>query len=228
MPATVEIRAATTDDASAIALLKSLTWPDEDSDAAQIARSIREPGHATFVATSAGASVGFVDGFSTLSSAGVHRWDVDLLAVHPHYRGQGLGARLVRANTAAGCQRGATCVRSLIHVENVASQRTFARCAYQLDDTLCNLYVLPGASVKPGAQLPPDSHLIPVNTFNYRGLWLETGGCGAGALLNGDWDLLGAVIPAGQVENERLAKAAGLERVGQYQWWFLEGSRGHN
>ncbi len=236
MPATLEIRRATTDDAPKIALVKSLTWPDESVDVAQIARSIREPGHATFVATSAGAIVGFVDGFSTLSGAGVHRWEVDLLAVHPHYRGQGLGVRLVRTNTAAGRQRGVALARSLIHVENIASQRTFARCAYQLDDTLCELYVLPSANVKQGVQLPSDSHLVPVNTFNYRGLWLEMGGspigtlgrCGAGELLNGAWDLLGAVIPAEQVENERLAQAAGFIHVGQYQWWFLDGSDEHS
>jgi hypothetical protein len=132
----------------------------------------------------------------------------------------------VRANTAAGRQRGAAVVRSLIHVENIASQQTFARCAYQLDDTLCNLYVLPG--VEQGVQLPPDAHLVPVNTFNYHGLWLETGGSGAGALLDGDWDLLGAVIPVTQTENERLAQAAGLKRVGQYQCWFLDGLDGHN
>jgi GNAT superfamily N-acetyltransferase len=242
MPATIHIRQATSDDAPEIALLKSLTWPDESVDVAQIARAIREPGHATFVAAGDGGLVGFVDGFSTLSSAGVQRWEVDLLAVHPHYRGQRLGARLVRANTAAGRQRGAAVVRSLIHVENIASQQTFARCAYQLDDTVCNLYVLPG--VEQGVQLPPDAHLVPVNTFNYRGLWLETGGspigtshrdigtmlgrCGAGALLNGDWDLLGSVIPVEQAENERLAQAAGFVLVGQYQWWFLEGSHGHN
>jgi L-amino acid N-acyltransferase YncA len=172
-----------------------------------------------------------VDGFATLSGAGVLRWEVDLLAVHPGYRGQGLGARLVRANTAAGRDAGAACVRALVHVENVASQRTFARCAYRREDALCNLYVLPGAGLNLGVQLPPDAYLVPVNTFNYRGLWLETGGfpsetgrrCYTSALLNGAWDLLGAVIPARQAERERLALAAGFTLVGQYQWWSLGG-----
>jgi hypothetical protein len=133
-------------------------------------------------------------------------------------------------------ESGAAYVRALIHVENVASQHTFARCAYQRDDALCSLYVLPGAGVNQGVQLPPDAHLIPVHTFNYRGLWLEAGGspsetrrrCDTSILLNGDWDLLGAVIPARQAERERLARAAGFTRVGQYQWWFLEDSNGHN
>jgi GNAT superfamily N-acetyltransferase len=224
MPLAIEIRRATPSDVPGIVQVKKQVWPDESTHAAQIGWVITEPTHATFVAASAGAIVGFVDGFSTLSGQGLSRWEVDLLAVHPGYQGQKLGARLVRACTHAGRQRGAALARGLVHVANVASQRTFARCAYQLDPTTCNLYVLPFG--EKGVPLFQDVHWVPVNTFNYRGFWLEMDASAFSATptrpVSADWDLVGAVIPTDQVKNNRTVQAASFTNIGEYQWWFLD------
>lgn len=225
----IEVRRATSADVPGIVEVKRLVWPDESTDAAQIAQAILEPSHVAFAVADANVVVGFIDGFSTFSSRGVHRWEIDLLAVHPNYRGQRLGERLVRASTTAGRRRGATLARGLIQVKNIASQRTFGRCSYRPDDTICNLYVSPHrGNVKEDVRLFQDWHLIPVNTFSYRGLWLEIGsdvaGSGAEQTIQADtaWDLIGAVLPFDQVHRSSAVRAAGFTKVGQYQWWTLD------
>ena len=224
----ISIQRAATDHAPGIVELGNVVWPDESTDAAHIARVIAKRNHVLIVALHAQKVVGFVDGFSTLSRQGVSRWEVDLLAVHPNYRGQRLGQRLLEACTAGGRQTGAAVARGLIQVDNIASQRTFARCGYHRDDTIYQLCV--SWHQKPVTRDPnlfKGLHLIPVETFNYRGLWLEGDFTAAeiraaqAALHDGDWDLVGAVIPEHQIASKSAAKAAGFIQLGQYQWWLF-------
>ena len=114
----IDIRPARLDDAASIAQVKNLTWPHESTKPGLIAAALVDSSHTTLVAAKAGRVMGFVDGFSTFSSQGINRWEVDLLAVHPDHRGQGIGTRLVRASTDSGRERGATIVRALIHLKN--------------------------------------------------------------------------------------------------------------
>jgi len=247
----VTVRHAGSGDASGIARVKAAAWPEESlPDADYIACVMDGQEHVSQVAIDAdGQVIGFVDGFVTLSQAGVSRWEVDLLAVHPDCRGRGIGRALVEANTAAGQAMGAAFARALIRVDNIGSQRVFARCGYRVDEAVCALYT----STQPSAishqqenQIPPlcaeeepqgglyrpggeDSlHLVPVTTFAYRGLWLE-GSLGPDSFRaaqticdHNGWDVAGAVIPAGQPETVRAAEAAGYAPVGLYQWWFFK------
>jgi GNAT superfamily N-acetyltransferase len=217
----IEVKWATLEHASGIAALKRLAWPDESVDVAQVRAALATPEHVVWVALDAGRVVGFVDGFLTRSQQGVRRWEVDLLAVHPGYLRRGLGRRLVQASTGAGRRKGAALARALIAVDNVASQRTFARCAYQPERSPCELYV------STSGQLPRGLYAVPVVTFNYTGLWLE-GAWPSVALdaaqmvyLEDFGDLIGAVIPTGHVQESQAERVWGAERVGRYRWWIL-------
>jgi hypothetical protein len=68
-------------------------------------------------------------------------------------------------------------------------------------------------------------HLVQVQTFSYRGLWLE-GVLTAATLHNGitecsrrKLDIAGAVIPLHQQEAFGAAEQLGFKAVGEYQWW---------
>ncbi len=229
----VIVRRASPADAPGIARVKAAAWPEESlPDPDHIARVLAQPEHAAHVALDGDGSVlGFVDGFVTLSPTDALRWEVDLLAVHPDCQGRGIGRALVEVSTAAGQEMGVSFARALIRVDNVGSQRAFARCGYRLDGAVCALYISqPVVETRQAVSLPHiptgEAHFVSVTTFTYRGLWLE-GGLGAEAFQaaqairdHNGWDVAGAVIPPAQPEAIRAAEAAGYTLVGPYQWWI--------
>lgn len=223
----VEIRQAGLDDIPAMLEVKRATWPEEAANPARVADVLRDEGHATLVAVVDDRIAGFMDGFLTLSAEGVRRWEVDLLAVHPEHRNQGLASRLVAENTHTGFERGADVARALIRLDNAGSQHTFVRCGYICDENEHVLYVSSDAGRESG-YLPSDVYLIPVSTLNYRGLWVE-GVLSADSLRRAQraqvehgYDLVGAVIPISQREAVRSAVDAGFTLVGVYHWWTLK------
>jgi GNAT superfamily N-acetyltransferase len=224
----IEIQQATLDDAPEVAAIKHTIWPDELVDVAQIAKAIQEPSHATHVGLHAHRIIGFIDGFSTYSAQGIHRWEADLLAVHPDYRGHRVGERLVRANTKAGDQRGAEVARGLIRTENIASQRTFARCAYQPDGPFCELYVFSKREhIQNEILFTRKVHAIPVTTLTYNGCWLEvdfSSDTQSGEYpihVNNERLVVGVLIPIEEKEMSHSIQQAGFVKVGQFQWWIL-------
>ncbi len=220
----IEIRAATAADAPLIAEVKVATWPDEMTTAEMIARVLQETNHAAHTAWGDGRLAGFVDGFLTMTAAGARRWEVDLLAVHPVYRGRGLATRLVQANSGAGCDMGAIEARGLVKTGNAASERAFARCGYVTDATIYGLYI-DGYGEGFNSAVPRGLHLIPVVTFNYQGVWVEGELSGAGFALAQSvraqygWDAAGAAIPVNLTEAKKAAEAAGYSLVGEFRWW---------
>lgn len=219
----VSIRRAREEDARCVAQLKQLAWPEEAVSEARIAEVLASPHHAVFVADAAGTLAGFVDGFSTLSAAGILRWEVDLLAVHPAWRGRQLGQALVEACLAFGEQLGAHFSRALIQVENAASQVTFERCGFECDPQVLRLFVarcVPGQAAAPG----PDGYLV-VNTMQYRGIWLEEDrspdACAQAekACQHAGLDLAGVLVnPSDLVDNGEMENL-GFKRIDDYHWW---------
>jgi len=227
----MDIRLAQQGDLESILHVKQATWPEEAANPVYVAEVLREPGHVTVVAAVEGRVAGFADGFLTLSSDGVRRWEVDLLAVHPDYRNRGLASRLVAENTRAGLEMGAEMARALIRLDNTGSQRTFSHCGYLCDQNECTLYVSPDPPDST-VDLPPNVYLVPVSTINYRGLWVE-GELSTDSLRYAQqireehgYDLVGAVIANSQHEAVQAAIRAGFTLVGGYQWWLLKADAG--
>lgn len=230
MEVQVKIRPVQAEDVLALVQVKKLTWPEEEVRLGQVEKVLHDPTHEVFVADAQGTLAGFVDGFSTHSAQGELRWEVDLLAVHPDWRGRQLGQRLVDACLAAGREPGAAFARALIQMENTASQITFERCGFQRRPTVLRLFVaLNDTECSPLAA--GSGHLLTVNTFNYSGLWLEEDYserslvAAHAACCQAELDLVGAlVIQANLVDNGKMSELGFIE-VGDYQWWtkpFLE------
>jgi ribosomal protein S18 acetylase RimI-like enzyme len=137
----IHLRIAAVGDAAAVAQVKDALWPKEATPPDYIAQVIQQPDHHTILALDDNHVVGFVDSFLTLVPAGQRRWEVDLLGVHPAYQGQGIGSQLMQATTTAGWQMGADSARGLIAVQNVASQKAFARAGYGVEERPLNLWV---------------------------------------------------------------------------------------
>ena len=222
----LEIRLADgdmTDDVNGIDRVKARVW-SELSDPKHIANAIREPDHVTHIALVDRVVVGFVSGFMTLSIEGVRRWEVDLLAVQPEFQRQGIARRLVAHSTIAGQNMGASMARGLVGIDNIASQHTFARNNYRPDETKYGLY-LSTNDTRTHAEPPLSSHLIPVVTMNYRGVWIE-GQLSPQALAAAqsvrtryNWQVAGALIPESATAISEHALEIDFMYVGTYQWW---------
>lgn len=222
----IEIRQAVPADAPHILNIKQAVWPSESPKGwAYIAEVIALLDHATHLAFVEGTPAGFVDGFMTYTPAGLPRWEVDLLAVHPDFRGKGIAAQLVALSTETGRVHGANFARGLVETENIASQRTFARCDYTLENQYHALMV--GSELLIDILiLPPENALLtPVQTINYRGIWVE-GAYQKNSFLAGQvlctqyaWDLTGAVIPTSDITALQIAQELEFTLVGHYQWW---------
>lgn len=219
------IRWAETADALDLARLKHAVWPDDKPDPAPIARVFTDTDRCTLVAHEDGVLVGFVDSFVTISAAGVTRWEIDLLAVHPRYRGQGIGQMLTRASGEEAAKRGIALARALTHIRNAGVHHTFGACGFTTDQQVYGLYIGAGTLEVSTARLPDGLYLFPVQTLNYCGLWLEGSITAAGLRYAGlvrdlyGWELAGAVIPEANTDATSAALRVGYEQVGLYYWW---------
>ena len=170
----MQIRRATIDDADAIAMINNIVWPGDSIKVEQVQRAIEHKDHATHVAVIDSRIFGFIDGFITRNPEFFTRWEVDLLAVHPDFRGRKTGATLVRQCTQTGYDMGADVVRCVIRVDNIASQLTFARGGYaQCGNPVLMLIAQPGNNGSEVSRFIENWVTIPVTTLTYEGIWLE-------------------------------------------------------
>jgi GNAT superfamily N-acetyltransferase len=207
--------------------VKQVIWPEETADQELVAAVLESPDHSTLVAQKQREITGFVDGFLTRRGKETC-WEVDLLAVEPESRGERLGEALVRANCAVGFEQGADACRSLIQVDNIASQKTFARCGFKLDEAPHMLFVTTEGDI-PRDKADSARRIIPVVTMNYRGVWLESQFSYAdliaakSAIGRDGGGIAGAVIPEALNASCQAAEALGYVPIGVYQWWHYRG-----
>jgi len=223
----IRVSLASVEDTRAIGAVKRRVWPQEAVEDDLIQEALTHRTHAVLAVWCDESLVGFVDGFLTRSVAGVPRWEVDLLAVHPDHQGRGLGTRLVSASLKAGAEKGARLARGLVRLDNFASQRVFERCGFSPRPRQFELYVSTGVDGS-CPRMPPEGYWVEVQTFGYRGLWLEerftqtsleSAVC---ACRSRNLDLAGALIPAEDGDALQTARRLGYSRVGDYQWWVKE------
>lgn len=228
----VTIRQALSSDAPAIAAIIRACFPDDTVDAARIATVLRLADHVTPVAVVNDQPVGFLAGFSTRSahesatgSANGLRWELDLLGVHPDWRGQGIATQLVSANTDAGREAGATLARGLVRVGNTGAELAFNRAGYSVSSETYKLFV---ATEDMPAIHPPSTpiNLVPVQTLTYSGLWLEDElmldyllHANAERIRRG-LDVVGVVIPAANPAAVQSAHDARYLPIADYRWWI--------
>jgi GNAT superfamily N-acetyltransferase len=221
----VTIRPATSDDAPTIARLKQEIWPDDTADPVEIASAIQHSDHASHIAFMDGLPAGFIDGFTTTTANGVLRWEVDLLAVVPVCRGQGIGMQLIKANMEAEKSRSAAFCRALVRVGNTSAERAFERASYMTDGLIYALYVTT-ASSEIESTVIESAHFVPVCTFGYSGIWLEgniteeafRAARAFSARFEGQ--IAGAVIPRDHAAAILSAQAVGCEYLADFCWWL--------
>ena len=222
---TTTLQPARPDHAAAIASIQRAIWPTESSDESQIAAAIADADHRTTIALVEARIAGFVDGFKTHSASGQLRWEVDLLAVHPDYHSRKIGQQLIAESTQQARQLGAAVARGLVQVDNVPSQRAFQRCGYESDQTVYTLMVADAKPSLVSASLK-NAHLVPVNTLNYRGLWLEgdltpdTLAAAQAACARLECAVVGTLIPVNDQGRLNVAAKNGYSAVSHYQWWL--------
>lgn len=216
------VRRAAADDVPSIARIMQATSLENNPDTDRIARVLAD--HVSLVAEYEGVVAGFVDAFATKSAEGVPRWEIDLLGVDPRWQGRGIARQLVLASVHDASARGITYTRALIRMSNGASQHAFAACSFVPQFTLLELYVAdPLDTAAP--DVPPDAHLINVETFTYSGLWIEgafspSAFTAARVLLHQTaCSQAGALIAQDDAAAITAAERAGYVSVGEFAWW---------
>ena len=226
----VMIRRATTDDAGVIASLAADALETQiDADSPRVHKILNAG--LTFVATHNEAIVGFASGFYTLDRHGSRRYELDLLAVALDARGRGIGGRLVEANLFAAGDSKPQLIRALVRSDNRSMQRLCRRHSFAVLPRKYELFVAVPRSVVRKTQ-KHQALLIPVETLNYSGIWLE--GELSQAAINvalsqaaqSDMSTIGAVIPSDASLAIELLRRNSFENVGEYDWWTINSRSG--
>ncbi len=160
------IRPATTDDADGIL---GDVW-QESLLGHVFVDHLSSSSHVTLVAIDAEIT-GFVSAF-TISGANP-RFELDLVAVRPAEQGMGIGTHLVKEALLYGEQLGASLAGASIRTDNLASQRAFSRAGFETDSLRRTLLLWEPVFANGATDQPQEAEIIPVDTFTYRGLWLE-------------------------------------------------------
>ena len=221
----VSIHPATLENSAAIADLLRIVWPSEKAAPAQVASVLENPQHVVRVAHSDNQIVGLVSGFPTKTQAGEPRWEVDLLAVHPVSRRQGIAKELIQRCTNDGREAGTILARALVETTNTASQHAFAAAGYAMQLETYTGYVSHTGLLAHSPARPHSLHLIPVRTLVYTGAWIEGTltdiGLQWARCLQAErgWERLGTLVTSD-------LHSAGFEPVGTFAWWIREYSPG--
>jgi ribosomal protein S18 acetylase RimI-like enzyme len=218
----ISLRLAIPQDAQAISQIIDLAF-HEQVNLQQIQKLILDASHYTWIAEIVKSKevVGFVDGFMTIAQDGTRRLELDLIAVHPEFAGQGIGKQLIQAFSENVID--ADIIRALVAVNNTAMQRAMTATGYQSEAQAHSLYISSNSAEK--TNRATESHLFPVETFTYSGIWLE-GEITRDAIKAAQYecqkqgyDVLGAVISTENNAAIELMQSTGFEFIKDFQWW---------
>lgn len=213
----IHIRAARPTDAPQIVAILQAAL-SEAASVQRVARLLREESHITFVATLDGNTVGFVDQF-VVRLPQETRLELDLLAILPAAQRRGIGKKLVTYSKRWAMERGIARTRALVATGNASMQGLMRQVGFQSSMTTYVLMISDRLSVRA-------DWCIPVDTFLYRGFWLEGGIRMRKPLsihwpdaVTGDSFTVGSVIESAARDARQLLEAHGFEAIGTYHWW---------
>jgi ribosomal protein S18 acetylase RimI-like enzyme len=117
------------EDAEGLLLVERATFDESPYSPAELQAMLAGGWQHAWLARADDEVVGFVVAFATQSLAGPC-WEIDLLAVHPDWAGQGVATRLIRSASAYGAQV-APRARAVVARENEGSARAFLRAGFR-------------------------------------------------------------------------------------------------
>jgi ribosomal protein S18 acetylase RimI-like enzyme len=135
-------------DAEGLLAVERSAFDDCPYDAGQVREMLTGGTQRAWLAIADGGVVGVVIAFPTHGLQGP-RWEIDLLAVLPEWRGRGLGTRLIRAASGYGMAV-ARHARAAVAADNRTSERAFHRAGYQSAPEACNLLIYRTDDLLPG------------------------------------------------------------------------------
>lgn len=222
----IEIRRAILADIDAIGEIIQLAF-DDDIDKRRVKYLMTVSHNYIYVATLDNQVIGFVENFVTISQTNDIRLELDLLAVHPDARGQGIGKKLIEVSIQKAKQLGVDYLRALIVSHNDVMRRACQRLGLEQSQELSGLYVR--SRQQPSGTLAdtPEFHLIWVENLTYSGAWLE-GELTQRSITNADdvarfyhGDILGAVVDKADLQTINLLLDNQFEHINDYHRWIL-------
>lgn len=141
-------------EAQGILAVEQATFHESPYSADELRTMLTQGQQRAWLAMKGPDAVGFVVAFPTHGLSGPC-WEIDLLAVHPAWRGHGLATALVRAATGHGAQV-ASRARAVVATDNPASARAFTRAGFHATEGKHELLVRrPRRSVRVFEPAPP-------------------------------------------------------------------------
>lgn len=140
----INIRPATVSDAGAMDALNRKTLP-ENYDLLEWVVVLRSNPDQSFIAISDGKCIGYclnlvhkasLDCQNSQALSGV----IASLAVDEHYRGQGVGEKLLRKSIEAMIARKACCITLMVRVDNSTAQKLYHKLGFKISKQIENYY----------------------------------------------------------------------------------------
>ncbi len=223
----VSVRRPSPSDAAAIAAIAEKAF-GEPFNRDRIGRLLKSGRDYSLVALDARGIRAFADNFITVSETGTQRLELDLLAVDPKAQGMGIGRRLIAESLLLARELDVPLIRALVRSENRVMRRLCASCGFAISEQSYDLYVAPP---KPGLNSPLDidgTHLAPVETLAYSGIWIEGSLSRAGILralsvaAARQLQRVGTLVAQGDRVPVQLLADKGFQALGTYDWWTLK------
>lgn len=223
----VRVRRALPADATAIAAIAEKTF-GEPFDRHRIGRLLKAGRGYSLVALDARGILAFADNFITVSGTGGQRLELDLLAVEPQAQGTGIGRRLMAECQLLARELDVPLLRALVRRENLVMRRLCASCGFATSEQSYDLYVTSPGPGSNGFLDNDGTHLVPVETLAYSGIWIEGSLTREGILralsvaATRQLQRVGTLAPQGDRVPEKLLADSGFQLLGTYDWWTLK------